>query len=317
MMTDLELTGVVGWDFSAADFRRDLSAVSGDVRLRIHSPGGEVTDGIDIANAIRAHRRSGNTVTAYVSGICMSMATYIASVCDTVEVEDNAVYMVHNPWSFEIGDYRAMAKAGEILSGLSRVLATTYAERTQRRIDVIRSEMDAETWLFGAEIIDAGYADAVVDAGEGAETKDDAMAMARARWSGLKTKMKERDPVAFDRIAAMLPLNNEVPAMAETPDDKIPDPIEPEVPAVDPVAIERSRVTAIIDRCAAVKMPELAQAAILDGSGIDALNARIVDTYASRGGPELRSAKPEGKTAPDVSAAQKRIFDQVANGGRV
>lgn len=319
-MTEIELTGEIGWDITSASFRRDLSAASGDVRLRIHSPGGAVMDGIDIANAIRAYRREGNRVSAYISGMCASMATYIASICDEVEAEDNAVYMIHNPWMFALGDYRDMDKAGEILLGLARVLAMAYAARTERQVDVIRSEMDAETWLFGAEIIDAGYADRVVPAGEGAEERAGAVAIARARMQALQAKMKEHDQSTdFDRIAAMLPLNPPEAAMAEnTPAAGTPEPQVPETPQIDAadiVATERARVAAIMERCASVNMPDLAQSAIVDGLSIDALNARIVDAYATSGGPEIRSATANGPAPIDAAAIEQRIFNQVAVGG--
>lgn len=315
-MTEIDLTGVVGWDVTASAIRRAIAESPGDIRLRIHSPGGDVTDGIDIANAIRAHRRAGHSVTAYVSGICMSMATYIASVCDAVEVEDNAVWMIHNPWMFALGDYRDMQKADEILSGLTRVLALAYAAKTERRIDVIRAEMDAETWLFGAEIVEAGYADAITEAGEGAETRDDAVAMARARWSDLRARLKERES-APDRIAAMLPLNIEethMPDPVETPEE----PIAPEPdPTPDPVTAERARVAQIMARCAEVHMPELAAALIERGATLEQANAAIVDAYVRAGGPEIRAATPEGAPRIDAAAIERRIFNQVATGGRV
>jgi ATP-dependent protease ClpP protease subunit len=316
-MTDIELTGEIGWEVTADSFRRALASASGDIRVRIHSPGGSVSDGIDIANAIRGHRRAGNAVTAYVSGICMSMATYIASVCDAVEVEDNAVYMIHNPWMFALGDYRDMAKANEILSGLSRVLAGAYAERTERTINAVRSEMDAETWLFGAEIVDAGYADSVVPAGEGEEDRADAVAVARTRWQSLQIKMKEREAQPeFDRIAAMMPHQPEDAVMAdETPAAGTPEPQVPETNSVDAVAAERARVSAIMDRCNAVGMPELMKAALDDGLTMDQLNARIVDAYTARGGTELRSAVPSGPSPVDTAAIERRIFNQVAVGG--
>lgn len=312
-MNDIELTGEIGWDVTSESFRRALASASGDIRLRINSPGGCVVVGIDIANAVRAYRRDGNRVSAYVSGACASMATYIASFCDEVEVEDNAVYVVHNPFGWAVGDYRVMAKEGEILTSLARVLAGAYADRTGRTINAVRAEMDAETWLFGSEIVDAGYADRVVPAGDGEEDRADAVAVARTRLKSLQAKMKERENPEFDRIAAMLPLSSPEAAMAEdTPAAGTP---EPQTPPVDLVAVERSRVAAIMERCAAVGMADLAQAAIVDGSTLDQLNARIVDAYAARGGPEIRSAVPSGPSPIDAAAIERRIFNQVAVGG--
>lgn len=101
----------------------------------------------------------------------------------------------------------------------------------------------------------------------------------------------------------------------ETPAAGTPEPQIPETPAVDPVAAERARIASIMDRCNAVGMSELAQAAIVDGLTMDQLNARIVDAYTARGGTELRSAVPDGPTPVDTAAIERRIFNQVAVGG--
>jgi ATP-dependent protease ClpP protease subunit len=331
-MTTIDLSGVIGWEVTANDFRRQLAAATGDVQVRIHSPGGDVIEGIDIANAIRAHRRAGHAVEAYVSGQCMSMATYIASVCDAVEVEDNAVYMIHNPWGLAIGDYRDMAKAEEVFSGLTRVIAAAYAERTERRIDVVRQEMDAETWLFGSEIVSAGFADRVTAAGDGPDDRVNALAVARASWSSVRAKMKERDAPASERIAAMLSMSASIPedspmSDTDTSTDTVPDPVAPEAApeaaeTVDvqaaiaaALAAERARIQAITERCAAVKMPELTAGLVASGASIEQANAAIVDAWSAAGGADIRTAKPEGTPGVDAKAVARSIFEQVANGG--
>ena len=58
-MTDVLLYGEVGWDFDAKWLESALAESEGDVTLRVHSPGGDVFEGVAISNVIRRARRAG------------------------------------------------------------------------------------------------------------------------------------------------------------------------------------------------------------------------------------------------------------------
>jgi ATP-dependent protease ClpP protease subunit len=199
-MKQIALEGMIGYDVTAKDFRAMLSEMDDDVEILINSPGGIVTEGIAIYNAIRDYRRKEKgTVTARVVGMAASMATYIPMAADKIEIEDNAVWMIHNPWGFAIGDYNDMQKQGEILDGLARILAQAYARKTDIDMDEIRVMMDDETYLYGSEIVDAGFADDIVPAGEGAEDKAQAVALAASRISELHDYLRQSGEDAEDR----------------------------------------------------------------------------------------------------------------------
>ena len=337
-MTTIDLDGIIGYDIDARDIRVQLPE-SGTLTLRINTPGGLVDEGIAITNELRAFRRNGGTVTASITGQCCSMGTYIAMFSDRLEVEDNAVFMVHNPSTIAWGDHRLMAKTARTLESVRSVLARAYQERTGRDQAAVFAEMDEETWLFGEEIVTAGYADALVPAGEGPETQDEAVALAQTSFKAMLGKLKEReaDPAQLDQIAALLPqhpansaITNQEPPMAENA-KKPPvaaDPNEPQTdPTTDPVSpqanpqasnpaskqadmqaaiqaaitTERSRVAAITARCTQVNMPHLAQALIDNGADLAACNAEIVDEYVAKGGAEIRQTTTQAST--DTSAA--------------
>jgi ATP-dependent protease ClpP protease subunit len=315
---EIQIDGIIGWDVMARDVR-DALADAGDVELQIHSPGGSVSEGLAIINTLRAHGRKGHAINARVVGYAASMATGIAMAADTVEVEDNAVWMIHNPLGVEIGDYRAMRKYGDILDSLARVLAKGYAEKTGRTINAIRTEMDDETWLFGDEIVSAGFADSVVPAGDGAEARDDALAMTRAAFDNMRNKLRE-EQTPVDQIAALLPHNpgeepmsqdkqapaadikteppTEPNAVSDTPSEPSPDAI------AEAIAAERKRVSDVTARCNQVGMPHLAQALVDSGADIAATNAAIVDEYVKRGGAEIRqvtNAAPDDQPATPIN----------------
>lgn len=321
---NIPIDGIIGEDITARDIRAAL-ADAGDIGLLIHSPGGSVAEGIDIYNAIRAHRRAGHVVLATVTGLAASMATAIAMAADSVAVEDNAIWMVHNPAGIAIGDHNTMRRSAETLDALSRLLAKAYAKKTGREINAIRAEMDAETWLFGDEIKAAGYADSVIPAGDGPDNAIDARAVARTKFDAMLAKLRESEPT-IDQIAALLPRQPpEHQAMADqatqdpaatpeqeplTDNDKTPptDPAPPE--PVDMQAhvqaalkAERERISAINKRCAQVGMPAIAQALIDAGADMAACNAAIVEAWIAKGGQEIT------QTTTQASASAPAVID--------
>ena len=212
-MTTIDLDGIIGYDIDARDIRVQLPE-SGTLTLRINTPGGLVDEGIAITNELRAFRRNGGTVTASITGQCCSMGTYIAMAADRIEVEDNAVWMVHNPSTLAWGDHHFLAKAARTLESVRSVIARAYIERSARPEVDILAEMDEETWLFGEEIVTAGYADALIPAGDGPESHAQAVALAQTSFRSMLGKLKTRqsDPAQLDQIAALLPSPTAGPA---------------------------------------------------------------------------------------------------------
>lgn len=205
-MNTVAIDGIIGWDVVAADIRTALGEAGGDdVDLLVSSPGGSVYEGLAIYNAIRDYGRGGGKVTARVVGLAASMATYIPLAAESVTVEDNAVWMVHNPSMIALGDQRQMQKAAAILEGIAGMIAAAYEKKTGTDREDLRAMMDEETYLYGDEIIAAGFADSLVPAGQGAEDNEEAVALARLAVDEMERRLAETEPSAnMDQIAAML-----------------------------------------------------------------------------------------------------------------
>lgn len=201
----------VSEEVSARWVREQLAAFpDGETELRIviDSPGGDVFEGITIFNQIRDFVRSHPDVrvTTYVQGIAASMASVIALAAwfadperATVQVEDNSVFMLHNAWDIACGNRHDLREAADFLEQVDAVLRGVYVRRTGRGDDEIGKMMDAETWLWGKEIADMGFADEVVDmemfrtgheglAGEG---RENAMLSARAKFGAVRQTMQK------------------------------------------------------------------------------------------------------------------------------
>jgi ATP-dependent protease ClpP protease subunit len=204
-MAQIQLDGIVGLDVLASDVRDQLNEANGEpVELLVNSAGGVVYEGLAIYNAIRDYARAGNEVTARVVGLAASMSTYIPLAANRVTVEDNAVWMIHNPRVLAIGDQNDLQKAARTLEGLANVLANAYARKSGQEKDQIRSQMDEETWMFGQEIVDAGFADDIEAAGDGEEDKESAVAVARTQFEHMKDRIQKEQAEDVDQAAAML-----------------------------------------------------------------------------------------------------------------
>lgn len=200
----IAIDGIVGLDVLAEDVRAQLDVAGGEeIDLTISSPGGAVYEGIAIYNALRDYKREGGKINARVVGLAASMATYIPMAADTVSIEDNAVWMIHNPLTIAIGNQNDMRKQADILDGIAGVLASAYAKKTGKDVGDIRALMDEETYLFGEDIKENGFADSVEPAGEGAENEEQAVALAQNAVQHMEEKMREATD-DIDGAAAML-----------------------------------------------------------------------------------------------------------------
>ena len=162
-MKNITISGVIGWDTTPQDLREALKAANGDdVEITISSPGGLVFSGLEMFNLIRNY--AGHT-TARLSGYAMSMASYIPLAADRIVAEDNAIYMIHNVRGGIFGDHNEILKYGAATKGMSSMIMKAYAKRSGKALAELEKMMDAETYLFGDEMVTHGFVDEILDTG--------------------------------------------------------------------------------------------------------------------------------------------------------
>lgn len=151
-----------GWGISARRFANDLKAL-GDISridLRIHSPGGDVFEGMAIYNLLDSHPA---TVDVYIDGLAASMASVIAMAGDTIYMPENAMMMVHKPWGIQGGDADEMRRYAELLDKVEDNLVSAYVKKTGKTADEIKALLKDETWMGGREAVAAGFADKITE----------------------------------------------------------------------------------------------------------------------------------------------------------
>jgi ATP-dependent protease ClpP protease subunit len=188
----------VGWDITAESVSEQIDNATGDLVFDMNSPGGFITEGVAILNKIRSY--SDGKTTARIS-FAASMMTQIALACDDVQCYDNAVFMVHNAQGGEFGDHRAMDKKSVLLKSMTNMLSRAYINKTGKSEDEIKKLMDDETFLFGEEIVDNGFADSVISTDEDTD-KNYATALAQETYKNCVNKTSGEEPVQ-DQIAAI------------------------------------------------------------------------------------------------------------------
>ena len=179
-MKEIVIAGQIGSDFTASKLRNDLSAANGGpVQLSINSGGGGVFAGKEMIDMIRNYR---GTVTARITGLAASMASAIAAACHYVITTDQSTFMIHRASGMAAGNMNDMQKMRDVLEGLDIQLAELYSVKSGRPVPEILELMDAETWYYGAEIVEAGFADEYEETGR-TRDRETALIDARSRFA--------------------------------------------------------------------------------------------------------------------------------------
>jgi ATP-dependent protease ClpP protease subunit len=146
---------------TAAQFVKDIAAISAQaITIRINSFGGSVPDGVAIFNAIKRHAA---TVTTVVDGVAMSIASLIAMAGDTVEMAENAILMVHAPWTGVAGNSATLRDTADMLDQFAAAMSTSYAAKTGKPVaDMLALLTDgADHYYTATEAKDMGFCDAI------------------------------------------------------------------------------------------------------------------------------------------------------------
>lgn len=137
-----------------------LKQVASDrqLKIRLNSPGGSAFDGIAIYNLLQQRGR----VVVDIDGMALSAASLVAMAGDEIRMAENAMLMIHDPWTLTIGDAKDHQDAAERLEKLAGTLVSTYAARTGQSEKAVAEMMTAETWMTAGEALEFGFATSVM-----------------------------------------------------------------------------------------------------------------------------------------------------------
>jgi ATP-dependent protease ClpP protease subunit len=123
-------------------------------------PGGEVYEGYAIYSYLRTLVAQGIKVSAYVHGLCASIASVVVLAADERLIGPLGQIMTHKPMC-DVGPMAnadAHAKAVLELNKLQDQIVGVYALRTGQAAPALHAMMNAETFLYPADALATGFA---------------------------------------------------------------------------------------------------------------------------------------------------------------
>ena len=249
------------------EFLGDLSKLAGQhIHLRINSPGGSVVEGTAIYNALRRHQGG---LTVHIDAMAASMASVIAMAGSPVYIADNALLMIHNPWTVSMGESKDLRKEADLLDKLKVNLRNAYVRKTGMNETDISAMMDAETWLDAVEAVALGFADAI---------EEGVAAAATATPENLRAR--------FDTFAKGKPMDNieptaapEVEATVVSESAPVEQPATEPAPAVEAEPVAQEIIAPAIEEVIEAPAVEEPQAKI---AGADSILAKYNAVIAER-----------------------------------
>lgn len=167
-----EFFGEIGsYSYSANYLKYYLNqAGKNPVRMRLSSYGGEVTEALLCADAIR---KNGN-VTIEIVGKCASAATFMAFAAKSIEMQDDAFFLVHNcsQWvnvygsltkeqiEEKIQELQNAKKSGE---AIDMVITQKYVDRSGKAVDDVTKLMKENRWMKASEALEWGFVDSIIE----------------------------------------------------------------------------------------------------------------------------------------------------------
>ncbi|MDV2683808.1 Clp protease ClpP [Alkalihalophilus lindianensis] len=205
-------------DTSASSFKEDLDSL-GDVstlNLYINSPGGSVFEGVAIHNMLKRHKAK---VNVHIDALAASIASVIAMSGDVIFMPKNSMMMIHNPWTFAMGNAKELRKIAEDLDRISVSAIQSYLAKAGDSLDeeTLKQLLDNETWLSAEEAKTYGLCDVVEQENEmAASTNQELFAKYKNVPSSLQAKndrtisaeeMSQRQKIAEKAKANIKELN--------------------------------------------------------------------------------------------------------------
>lgn len=278
------------WGVSAKQFLADLASIPAarSIALSLHSPGGEVFDGLAIYNALKSR---GN-VDVTIAGLAASMASVIAMAGRNVTMPRNAYLMIHNPSGMAFGDSADMRELADLLDKLKGSLVSAYTERTGLDPEEIEHMMDSETWLTGEEAAAKGFVDRVSDT------------LALAASASFGTRFAHAPRALFDTPSPVMDPQDSTPAAAD------------ETPALEEVAVTTDETPAAAEpaeEAAAAAEEPAPEASMTDAALAVAAAGVLKKARATRAQVEALTAERDAALAKisELEAANTKLQTSV------
>lgn len=132
-----------------------------EIKVHIHSEGGDVTEGFAIHDFLKSQ---GKPITTIIEGMCASIATVTALAGDKRQMTENSTFFIHNPWGGVVGEKEEMRKYANELELIENKLSDFYAKFSNLPKETILNFMKVETSFTAEEAVNNGFMTEIVGA---------------------------------------------------------------------------------------------------------------------------------------------------------
>jgi ATP-dependent protease ClpP protease subunit len=234
-------------------FLGDIGKLSGQhIHLRINSPGGSVVEGTAIYNSLRRHKGG---VTVHIDALAASMASVIAMAGAPVLIADNALMMIHNPWTVSMGGSEDLRKEADLLDMLKVNLRNAYVRKTGLGETEIQDMMDKETWLDAVDAVALGFADAIEEGVAAAATATPENL--RARFDNFAKGMSQKAEIEVPEAGTVVSESIAAEPILEVESSEPTPTVEAEQPVAEEIIVDEPQAKANIADSILAKYNEL------------------------------------------------------------
>ncbi len=265
-----DLWGFDGIVTTAKSFIKGLEELPDSVKtekVHVNSPGGDVFGAIAMANALRDQRKQGRQVETSVEGLAASSASIVIQAGDPIRIADNALIMIHNPWTCTCGEASELKKAAGELETIRNAIIATYRWHSKLSEKAIGALMDETTWM---------EADAAIANGFATEKVEGLKAAASIDPRALKTlNVPDKYKPLVDALVAK-------PAL-----DQVLEPGKI-------IAEEPAKATEVLRLCREGDCLDIAESLITDGLSLEHVQSRVKAEGESRASAKARAGEIRG-----------------------
>jgi ATP-dependent protease ClpP protease subunit len=184
----------------ADDFVKDLRAIEAPVvHMYVNSPGGDVFE----ARAMATHMMESNkTIHFHIDALCASAMTYVAMQATTRDIAPGGFFMIHEAWTFDIGNKRDLRETADLLDKIDVTIAEDLHKGTGVPMADIVAMMAATTWMSAEKTVELGFVDSIRGEARKAENKWNLSAYDNAPEDLVKqfeNNLDQEDKSCYDR----------------------------------------------------------------------------------------------------------------------
>ncbi|NKB76246.1 MAG: hypothetical protein GKR96_04205 [Gammaproteobacteria bacterium] len=277
------------------------------INLRVYSKGGDAFAGAALYSYLTNHPAK---VTADIFGLAASAATMIAAAADEVTMGISDSYLIHNPWSVVMGDYKEIMGKSSDLKTLTETYAQVYAQRTGMDKESVLSLMSEDRIMSAQEALDKGFITQVREP-SGSSACTDGFCAPRSAIKAMSKDMLERYGVrAVDGRIGRNASNITMPEFKQVKNSTDQDKNEMNLDELKAKVKELEAANGVITAASAGKdaVIEELRSSVLTDEQIKAMREEVrAEVLAETQEAEIvrteaieRGFKAEGATGPDI-----------------